>query len=292
MSLALVACGSKPDSQRSQAAATQAQLDSLQSRLTKAAQGGSGGHQYGPPTGKIRIANLAEMNGKPIGPVDLYDVRPWVDSTAVPIIKNLAYGQVSDYVSPRAGDNYQGSPSQLYLLQVGQKNGRTPYGTNIDNSGFAATDQMTIALGPSTLSIGYPAIVEAGKRKPQWIDTSRTVPAGLALLITLQANMNVLDSLPELYLMIDGACPLASNFSGKIPTGVGSEVHFAVTPGTHTLGIVTSPRGHGLLNCNGKTPVPGSTSTATVTAGQRYIVFIYGMPRDGLKTSSVAIAGS
>lgn len=286
LSLALVGCGSKHDSQ---AAVTQAQLDSISNRLAQAGQNGPSKHHYGPPTGKIRIANLAEINGKPIGPVDLYDVlRP--DSTSVPIIKNLAYGQVSDYVSPRAGDNCQGCTSQLYLYQAGQKTGTTPYGTNIDNSGFASTDQMTIALGPSTLSIGYPALVEAGKRKPQWIDTSRTVPAGKALLITLQANVNVLDSLPELYLMIDGTCPLATNFSNKIPTSVGTEVHFAVAPGTHTLGIVTSPRGHGLLNCSGKTPVPGSTSTVNVAGGQRYVVFIYGMMSDGLKTAGAPIS--
>lgn len=279
MSLAFVACGTKKDAPD---AATQAQLDSIP-------RGGSGGHRYGQPTGKIRIANLAEMNGKPIGPVDLYDVRPDRDSTAAPIIKNLAYGQVSEYVSPRAGDNYQGSPSQLYLFQAGQKTGKLPYGTNIDNSGFQATDQMTIALGPSDLGIGYPDIVEAGKRKAPGIDSTRAVPAGQALLITLQANMNVIDSLPELYLTIDGACPLATNFTNKHPTSVGTEVHFPVTPGTHTLGVVTSPRGHGILDCNGKTPVPGSTSTATVAAGQRYIVFIYGLMSDGLKTSSAAI---
>src|SRR5581483_11946345 len=106
-------------------------------------------------------------------------------------------------------------------------------GTNIDNSGFQAADQMTIALGPSSLGIGYPAIVEAGKRMPPWMDTSRTVPAGQGLLGTLQANVSMPDSLALLYLMVDGAGPLARNFASTIPTSVGSEVHFAVAPGTH-----------------------------------------------------------
>jgi hypothetical protein len=242
------------------------------------------------PTGKIRIVNLAEVGGKPLGPVDLYDMHP--DSTSVPLIKNLAFGQVSDYVSPRGAD--PGAPSNLYLYQAGQKTGMNPFGTNIDNAGFAATDQMTIALGPSKLfnytGIGYPAIVEAGSRNPHWIDTSRVVPAGKALLITLQANNNA-DSLPYFYLMIDGTCPKASNFpTGNSLTSVGTEVHFPVDSGAHTLGLVTAPSG--LLNCNGKTPVSTSTSTATVAAGQRYIVFIYGLRSDGYKTLTSQIAGS
>jgi hypothetical protein len=282
LSLALFACGTKKDTQSS---ATQAPFDTNFGKPTQAV------HHYGPPTGKIRIANLVESNGHPIGPVDLYDEFR-LDSTSVPIIKNLAYGQVSEYVSPRAPGTAPGSRSNLYLYLAGQKTGKSPFGSNIDNSGFEATDQMTIALGPSTLYIGYPALVEAGKRKAPGIDSTRVVPAGQALLITLMANMNVMDSLPVLYLMIDGTCPLATNFKNPHPTSVGSEVHFAVTPGSHTLGIVTSPQGHGLINCNGKTPVAGSTSTVNAVAGQRYIVFIYGMPSDGLKTSTAAISGS
>src|SRR6202012_5805562 len=97
VSLVLLACGTKKDVQSSD---TQAQLDSINARMQKAAQGlnGGGQHRYGPPTGKIRIANLAEINGQPIGPVDLYDVYR-LDSTSGPVIKNLAYGQVSAYVS-------------------------------------------------------------------------------------------------------------------------------------------------------------------------------------------------
>ena len=61
-----------------------------------------------------------------------------------------------------------------------------------------------------------------------------------------------------------------------------------MTPGTHTLGIVTSPRGHGLLNCNGKTP--GATTSITVAAGQRYLVIVYGLASNGFKVVTAPMA--
>src|SRR6476661_3368463 len=144
--LALAACSSR-DTRTS----IQTSVDSLTaSRLhvtdTANPFRSSGQRTFGPPTGKIRVANLLEIHGQPSGPVDLYDVRR-LDSTDTPIIKHLAYGQISDYVSPRAGG--AGSRSNLYLYHADQKTGSQPWGTNIDHSGFEPTDQLTIALSPT-----------------------------------------------------------------------------------------------------------------------------------------------
>lgn len=289
--IALVAC-----TQKESQSVTKDQTDSIANVLTNLGNptksgGGASGHRYGPPTGKVRVANMLELAGQPSVPVDLYDVRI-PDSTTVPLVKNLAYGQVSDYVSPRAADNFNGSPSNLYIFPTGTKQASNPYGDRIDNIGFVATDQITVALGPTnfagTPGISLPALDEAGKRLNPSRDSTRVIPSGQALLIVLQANTNV-DSLPELYLMVDGACPLTTNNPKNThPTSLGTDLNFAVSPGTHTLGVVTSPRGKGLLTCVGKKP--GQTSTVSVAAGQRYVVFVYGVASEGFKTVSAQIA--
>jgi hypothetical protein len=266
--ITLMACGGHKDA---------SQQVTLADTLKPSAPGPSG-HRYGAPTGKIRVANMLELGGKPSGPVDLYDVsRP--DSTTAPLIANLAYGQLSAYVSPRGSD--PGFPSNLYVFAAGTKTPQAPFNSSIDNSGFKATDQMTIALGPSKMlnGLAFPALVEAGDRNPHWIDSSRAVPAGQALLIGLQANVSA-DSLPYFYLVVDGACPIATNDPrAKNPMALGTEQHYPVTPGSHTIGLVN--------NCTGKTPV--GTSTLNVTAGQRYVVFVYGLASDGYRTLTAPI---
>jgi hypothetical protein len=289
--LALVACTTK-----NAQSVSKAQIDSAATVLAKLSGttkmgGASSGHRYGSPTGKVRVANLLELNGQPGGPVDLYDVRQ-PDSATVPLVANLAFGQVSDYVSPRGADPYAGSPSNLYIFPAGAKQASRPYGDRIDNVGFAPADQISVALGPTNSGgspgIALPALVEAGPRLNSHFDSLRVVPAGQALLVTLQGNVSA-DSIPEMYLLIDGTCPRTTTYpKNTIPTAVGTDINFAVAPGTHTLGIVTSPRGKGLLNCVGKTP--GPTSTIAVSAGQRYAVFVYGGPSDGFKVVTAPIA--
>ena len=244
----------------------------------------STGHTYGAPTGKIRIANLLELHGQPSGLVDIYDVRQ-PDSSTAPLIKHLAFGQISAYVSPRGSG--PGSPSNLYLFQADKKTGALPFGTNIDNGGFQSTDQLTIALGPSNMggseaAIGEVYVEEAGKRLNKMVADSETaLQAGRGLLIVRAANSNI-DTLPEQYLMIDGTCPT--------PTYVGSVMLFPISPGAHTLGLVTSPHGRVLKSCAGHAPT--STISENVAAGQRYVVWMYGMPGDGFKVTAAPVAGS
>jgi hypothetical protein len=295
MVLPVLAAAAAACSHKDASSDTSAQTDSItnqvMARLQHAGQQQSV-HKYGSPTGKIRVANVLEVNGQPSGPVDLYEFRN-PDSAATPLVKNLAFGQISDYVSPRAPDSYPNSPSNLWIFPAGTKQASLPYGDRVDNVGFAPTDQITVALGPThfmgTAGISLAALDEAGQRLNSNRDSMRTIPSGQALLVLLQGNVNA-DSLPEQYLMIDGTCPLTTSFpKNRIPTSTGTDINFAVAPGTHTLGIVTAPRGHGLLNCTGKTP--GQTTSVTVTAGQRYVVVVYGLPSDAFRVVTAPIAG-
>jgi hypothetical protein len=278
--VALAACSSR-DSRTSM----QANLDSLTaaSRLhvTDTAnpfRSTSTSRTLGPPTGKIRVANLLEIHGQPSGPVDLYDVRR-LDSTDTPIIKHLAYGQISDYVSPRAGR--AGSRSNLYLYQADQKTGTQPWGTNIDHSGFEPTDQLTVALSPTMEDqIGGIYVEEGGKRLNDMVSTGETTTQGSGGLLIVSAANSMIDTLPQQYIMVDGVCPT--------PKYVGSAMLIPIAPGSHTIGLVTSPHGRVLLSCAGHSPT--STLSENVAAGQRYVVLIYGMPSDGQKIVAAPIA--
>ena len=91
--------------------------------------------------------------------------------------------------------------------------------------------------------------------------------------------------------MIDGVCPLTTVFPKNThPTGLGTDINFGVTPGTHTLGIITAKRGFGLLNCAGLKP--GPTTAITVEAGHRLLVIVYGLAKDGFRILDGADRGA
>jgi hypothetical protein len=259
-------------------------------------------HKYGPPTGRIRVANLLEIDGKPSGPLDFYDGHN-PDSGDAPLIKHLEYGQISDYVSPRAESPYDGAKSFLWIYPAGQKTATRPFGGILGQSGYAADDQISVALGPSKGFSGQPTITifdmpEAGKRvNAAQLDTAAKIQAGQGLLVVREANTNV-DSLPQEYLVVDGKCPHAPNDTRDMgdtakarlqPSSVSTTLFFPIAAGAHTLGVVTSPRGTGLQNCNGLAPT--STTSVNVEAGRRYMVWVYGQPGVGFKAVAAPIAG-
>jgi hypothetical protein len=283
---ALAACSSKESGTAQHASSDSHPLVLPKIDSSATAMGvGTSQHRYGPPTGKIRVANLFQIGGKPFGPVDLYDVMH-PDSATKPLIANLGYGQISAYVSPRAGDNYQGSTSNLYLFPAGQKTASRPFGFNVENTGYLTADQVTVVLGPSSTpqAISSSDVSEEGLRIPQaQQDSQHIVPAGMALLIVRDADVD-LDTLPEEYIVIDGTCVHAPNAPGKLPMGVGI---YPIAPGAHTLGVVTSPRGSGLVDCKGKRAK--STTPLTVQAGRRYLALMYGLPDEGFKVVAAPI---
>ncbi len=227
----------------------------------------------GPAIGKIRVINTIAVNGAPGPAMDVYDIsRP--DESTRPLIANLQYGQVSEYVTPHGwvpGDTH----SNLYVLPAGSKTptDRLP-GGNIDNSGFEAGDQLTLALFGSDLNFGIKQFAEAGKRIHPWLGMDPTPPAGQGLLLLHEAVSRVSNEPePVMYLSIDGACPKKDN---------GVEGRYPIAAGDHTLGLVTSPPGMGLTQemCTEKTPV--ASVHTHVDAGRDVDVVIYG-PTAALK---------
>ncbi len=234
----------------------------------------------GKAIGKIRVINTIAVNGAPGPAMDVYDIsRP--DSSTKPLITNLQYGQVSEYVTPHgwtAGD----TRSNLYVLPAGSIKPSGPLqGGNIDNSGFTDGDQLTLALFGSELGFGIGQIAEAGSRVRPGMGMDPTPPAGKGLLLVRESVSRVPNEPePVMYLSIDGTCP---------NVGGGAEGRYPVAPGDHTLALVTSPPGHGLTQAMCAEKAPVASISAHVDAGQRIDVIVYG-PSAALKLLATPVA--
>ncbi len=234
----------------------------------------------GTPIGKIRVANLLYVNGAPGPAMDLYDTLNPGPNTP-PIIKDLQYGQVSDYVTPH-GPVSADATSQLWAYPAGSTT-RDPQallsGANIDQSGFASDDQLTIGLFKSSFGMGSVLIVEAGKRTA--LPEIFAAQPGKGVLL-VESEIADDSSAPSEYLTVDGSCVSSTGIGRTTPSlttlGTSPATVFVVAPGTHKLGIVTSPAGSGLTptTCSQKTPP--TTTTVDVTADQRVDIFVYGDP--------------
>jgi hypothetical protein len=268
---AVSGCGSGGSPSSSDAAAS-----SVLARLSHAAAAltSTGGVQpRGKPTGTIRVVNLVAADGQPAGPMDLYDVfRP--TKSDPPIIKDLGYGQVSDYVSPRAGG--AGNPSQLFLYPAGSVQPSGAYtGSNVSNAGWTADQKLTVVLMPSSEpgSFGEKEISDV----PSSSDpaSATTAPAGDATLVTWNADFNQ-SGQPNAFLTVDGQCLPALDQSAGQPGMVGGI--FAVPAGDHTVGVVTTPAGSGLTmqQCAGQAASPANAESLTAPSGGRVDVVSYG----------------
>ena len=176
------------------------------------------------------------------------------------------------------------------MFPAGRSRRRSRTARTLTTTSMSPTTRSRSRPGQRQWPIGYPDLVEGGKRKNSYRDSLRIITAGQALLVVLQSNVNA-DSLPGLYLMIDGVCPLTTVFPRRtrIPRVSARTSNFGVTPGTHTLGVITAKRGFGLLNCAWLKP--GPTTAITVEAGHRYVVLVYGLTKDGFRILTAPIAG-
>jgi hypothetical protein len=234
----------------------------------------------GVPTGQIRVVNLYSENGQPGGPIDLYDVlHPTGKDT--PIIQDLAYGQVSPYVSPRAGD--RGFPSQLWIFPAGSLQPSGAYtGSNVSNAGWMADEKLTVVLGPTTLtgSFGSKELSD-GQSKEEPLPSQSASP-GQATLSTWDADFALSDA-PHAYLTVDGACPSALDQSAGAPGMIGGV--FAVPAGTHRVGVLSVPPGTGLTSqqCSAQAGAATDTVTVDAPAGGRVDVIAYGSSAGAMK---------
>jgi hypothetical protein len=280
------ACGSGAGSSGDSAAES-----SVLARLSHAAAAltatGSTHRPTGTPTGTIRVVNLFADNGQAGGPMDLYDVfHPAAGDT--PIIKDLAYGQVSQYVSPRAAGS--GNPSQLFLYPAGTLTPSGAYdGGNVSNAGWEADEKLTLVIGPTAEGGSYSSkAISDGQSKEEPLP-SQSAPAGQATLSTWNADEDLSDA-PEAYLAVDGTCPSALDQSAGQPGMVGGL--FAVPSGTHQLAVITSPRGSGLTSQQCATQAASATATVSVDApaGGRVDVIAYGDSGGAMKVIAAPVS--
>jgi hypothetical protein len=221
------------------------------------------------------VINLYSSDGQPGGAIDLFDVlRP--TASDVPIIKDLAYGQVSPYVSPRApGPN---EPSQLWIYPAGSLQPSGAYtGSNISNAGWTADQQVTVIImpGSSAGSFGEKDINDLPSP-----DANATPPAGDATMVTWNANFALSDA-PTVYLTVDGKCVSALDQSAGEPSTLGGT--FGVPAGTHTLGAIGRTPGSGLTTQQCAAASPVDSESLTVASSGRVDVVGYGSSVDSLK---------
>jgi hypothetical protein len=264
---------------------------SVLARLSHAAAAltatGHASRPTGTPTGTIRVVNLYAENGQPVGSMDLYDVfRPASGDT--PIIQNLAYGQVSQYVSPRAP--VSGNPSQLFLYPAGTLTPSGAYdGGNVTQAGWEADEKLTLVIEPGSAAGSYGSkAISDGPSKEEPLP-SQSAPAGQATLSTWNADDNLSD-VPEAYLVVDGACPSALDQSAGQPGQVGGV--FAVPSGTHQVGVITSPRGSGLTaqQCAAQAAAATDSVTVNAPADGRVDVIAYGDSTGAMKVIAAPVS--
>jgi hypothetical protein len=266
--LAGCAAGGQASSSDAVASSIAARLSRDAARLTATA----GAQPQGQPTGKIRVVNLVSADGQPGGPIDLFDVFHPTKSD-VPIIKDLAYGQVSDYVSPRAGG--PGNPSQLFAYPAGSLQPSGAFtGGNLSQSGWTADQQVTVVLMPGTSSASFGSKELDDAPSGGGSQATATVPAGNATVVTWNADVN-LPNAPNVYLTVDGNCAPALDQSADQPGTLDGT--FAVPAGTHSLGVLTTPPGSGLTmqQCAGQAASPAGTESLTAPTGGRVDVVGY-----------------
>ena len=273
-------------------------------------QGGGGLYEpKGDPTGKIRIANFYAPNGQPGGAFDFYDTSHPAASDK-PLIANLAYGDVSAYVTPRASDPGSGGDSQLYLFPAGSQTFGAPTaggqaGMNISNAGWQAGQQETIVMGTGdtggngAVFASWAAIDEAGNPSGQPVLV--TPSPGNGLLVTNVSGIDNADQ-ERVDLRIDGTCPnnidpttggpaeMGNVNTGPALLGNWNAGNFPLAAGSHKLEVVLTPAlGQGLSQDQCQAAPAVASLTVTLAPTPAVEVFIYGPTLQDLKMVTAPI---
>jgi len=258
----------------------------------------------GPPVGRIRVVNLYLLpNGKPGPALDFYDTsRP--DSSDKALISHLAYGQVSVYVSPRAGSPVKLVTldyANLYMFPAGSKKigahiDSMQAGSPIDNTGWLAGEQQTIVMGNGDQfgRVAQPSFATVDEYEPPHGQNGQTElikpPAGMGLLVTnVEGLVENTSKYGGVDLRVDGRCPdnvlVATNKPAQDsndPTSPATlsnynAANFPLSPGSHTLNVVAQPGpGSGLTQTQCRAAPAVATTVVKVAKSPPTIVFVYG----------------
>jgi hypothetical protein len=258
----------------------------------------------GPRIAKIRVANFYLLPDNKPGPaLDFYDTS-LPSKSDKPLISYLAYGQVSQYVSPRAEGpeaDYTGGGDygNLYMFPAGSKKfgpkiDGMQAGTNIDNAGWVTGEQQTVVIGDSS-DEGYnsqPSFATVDEVEPSAVGQSALIKPkpGAGLLV---ANVNGLIEGTSKYgdvdLRIDGKCPdnilvttgkpAQDSNDPTFPATLSNynAANFPLPVGAHTLNVVAEPGpGSGLTQQQCRAAPAVATATVQISGSAPTIVFIYG----------------
>jgi hypothetical protein len=298
----VVACGSSGGSGATPPAPGTSDAFALPSFALPSGFAGGGGNAsepQGPPTGKVRLANFYAPNGQPGPALDIYDL-PRPGPSDKPLIANLAYGQVSAYVSPRAGGN--GSTyNNLYIYPAGSKTPGQPIdglqsGGNISQSGWEAGQQGTYVLGTNAQGPnGSPNVSfqEVDEVMPGNATVSLpSAPPGGAVMAVNEFGVPQGDTFPLVEVRIDGVCPADEQnpTSGPVVLSQINGTSFGVSSGSHTVDAVVDPApGTGLSADQCKAAAAAASASVSATAGSPALVLFYGPSMSSLKIVVVPV---
>ena len=266
--------------------------------------GGTGGPAAdggtGPLSGvSLRFVNTFLPSGTTGPTVDVYDT--YTDSSGdvgtspSPIVTGLAYGAVSDYVTPHL--TAPGSTTILLWAVPGGSSSNDPGGTYVwPGTDDGSHQQVTVLLeylGPAGTGgpldgLGSSSFVEKGDdgfgTKGPLAPAS---PTGQAEFLASTAPIDVTPTAPvaSYYFFVDDACTPPLNGDPNQPgvpylfalSTAAPSSFFALYPassGPHQLSVVAWTDGV-LPTCAQLTARQGTTSV-TVAAGEQIIAFVYG----------------
>jgi hypothetical protein len=260
----------------------------------------SGGTDSGAGTlssAHLRIANFYTSNGQPGPGLDIYDV-PLQGSAATPILTNVAYGTVSNYVQPHQLLNNIQKGVQLSALPTGespvtQKGDATVIGGLLDDGSNAEATILVSASGDSSLggptsllgSMQFTMRMEKGDDGQGGKGPAAPLLSDGSGEILVDTTTIPLKLSPSLYLMIDDSCapPVNGDPNEKgVPyifaagsSAIQSEFTvFATTAGTHQVSVVAWTSSD-TPTCKQLTDRQGATSV-DVTANQQVELYVYG----------------
>jgi hypothetical protein len=308
--LALAACGGGGGSKSSGNLAASRALPSFSIPTGSTTSNSNPYEPKGQPTGKIRIVNLFAPNGKPGPALDFYDMSHPAASDN-PLIANLAYGDVSQYIAPRAADAGSTSSSNLYIFPAGSKTWGTAFigmqsGGNISNAGWTTGQQRTVVMGTNNEGISgqpNPTFQEIDEETPTADQTPMLVkPAPGKGIIALNIEGFPPGSQPSPALRIDNACPdntdpqtnkpaqASNNPDSPAVLGNGNVEDFEVTAGSHTLDVpLSGGPGMGLTQAQCRSTKAAVSKTVDVADGATIEVFLYGPRINDLRMQTATV---
>jgi hypothetical protein len=275
--------------------------------------GGTGGQAAdaspGPASGlSLRFVNTLLPSGTTGPTLDLYD------GTWTPLVTGLAYGAVSGYVVPRF--TAAGSTSLLVIAlpagsPVTDAADEGVVWSGVDDGSHAQLTLLLAQIGPASspdagalagsgtaifIEKGSDGYGNAGPLAPP-------PPTGqgefLASTVPIDVTPTPFDASSYEYFFVDDSCTLPLNgdpnqagtpYLFALPTATPKSFFalYPAAPGTHQLSVVAWTDGV-LPTCAQLTARQGATS-ATVTAGQQILAFVYGSSLTDLHLVTAPIA--